>query len=327
MKVLRSYDSPPAHLCGSALAIGNFDGVHRGHQTVLARTRELAASISGPAGVLLFDPHPRAFFQPDAPMFVLTPLREKLRLLELCGLDLSVVLEFNAALSGLSAERFVTEVLVDGLGVSHVVIGYDFHFGKARQGTPGTMREMGRRHGFGVTVIDPQGDDTDAFSSSRIRALLREGDVRAAAGQLGHWWRVSGPVVGGAGRGAGLGYPTANIDLAPGQELAHGIYAVRVEIDGSQHDGAAYLGTRPTFDDGTPVLEVFLLDFADNLYGKTIAIDFVARIRGDETFASPAALAAQMQRDCEQARRQLAAIARDDPMADYPIGRARAPAG
>ena len=271
---------------GAALAIGNFDGVHRGHQALLRAARSAAAKHGGKAGAILFEPNPREFFQPDKPHFRLTPLPRKLELLETFALDLAVVLRFDASLARMPAEAFIDQVLVRALGVSHVVVGYDFRFGKGRAGDPDMLRRAGAAHGFGVTVVEQVAGGGEVYSSSAIRAELAQGDVRGAADMLGHWWRVSGKVVGGARRGTGLGFPTANIALAPGTALAHGIYAVRVMVDGKSHAAAAYLGTRPTFDDGAPLLEVFLLDFDGDLYGRDIAVDFIDHIRGDRRFDS-----------------------------------------
>ena len=302
MIVLHGTASVPPAGRGAALAIGNFDGVHRGHQALLQAARDAAAKTGGKAGVMLFEPHPREFFQPDKPHFRLTPLPRKLELLEAFGLDLAVVLRFDAALAGLSAEAFIAQVLVQELHVAHVVVGYDFHFGKGRAGDPKTLRRAAATHGFGVTVVAQVAEAGEVFSSSAIRAELAQGDVQGAAEMLGHWWRVTGTVIGGAKRGAGLGFPTANIALAPGTALAHGIYAVRVTVDGKSHPAAAYLGTRPTFDDGAPVLEVFVLDFDDDLYGRQIAVDFIDHIRGDRRFEGIDDLKAQMQHDCDRAR-------------------------
>ena len=302
MIVLHGTASVPPAARGAALAIGNFDGVHRGHQALLQAARDAAAQTGGKAGVILFEPHPREFFQPDKPHFRLTPLPRKLELLEAFGLDLAVVLRFDAALAGLSAEAFIAQVLVQELSVSHVVVGYDFRFGKGRTGDPETLRRAAAAHGFAVTVVAQVADAGEVFSSSAIRAELAQGDVQGAAEMLGHWWRVTGTVIGGAKRGTGLGFPTANIALAPGTALAHGIYAVRVPVDGKPHPAAAYLGTRPTFDDGAPVLEVFVLDFDDDLYGRQIAVDFIDHIRGDRRFDSIDDLKAQMQHDCDRAR-------------------------
>lgn len=323
MHILRSYKTVPDQLKRAVLAIGNFDGVHRGHQAVLAHARDVARKAEGHAGALLFDPHPRVFFQPNLQLFALTPLPLKLELMAACGLDLAVVLPFDRELAALSADEFVSDVLVDGLGVGHVVIGYDFCFGKGRLGTPEIMTALGAKYGFGVTVVAPEGADKEIFSSSGVRALLRQGEVRVAAEQLGHWWRVRGRVTGGAGRGHGLGFPTANIALASGQELAHGIYAARVYLGEERVDGAAYLGTRPTFDDGPPVLEVFLFDFEEDIYGKDIDVEFLGHIRGDKRFETPEALSAQIAQDCEAARRIIADVDRDDPLAALPIAQSR----
>lgn len=306
MIILHGTEFVPPEARGAALAIGNFDGVHRGHQALLQAARDAAGRIGRQAGVILFEPHPRELFQPDKPHFRLTPLPRKLELLEAFGLDLAVVLRFDAALAGLSAEAFIERVLVQALGVLHVVVGYDFHFGKGRAGDPETLRRAGSMRGFGVTVVAQVADAGEVFSSSAIRAELAQGDVAGAGEMLGHWWRVSGTVTGGARRGTGLGFPTANIALAPGTALAHGIYAVRVMVDGHTHAGAAYLGTRPTFDDGVPMLEVFLLDFDGDLYGREIAVAFIGHIRDDLRFDKEEALKAQMQADCDRARSILA---------------------
>jgi riboflavin kinase/FMN adenylyltransferase len=307
MQVLHDTDDVPASARGAALAIGNFDGVHRGHQALLKVACDAAARLRRSAGVVLFEPHPREFFQPERPHFRLTPLPLKLELLERFGLDLAVVLRFDAALAALSAETFTDRMLVAKLAAAHVVVGYDFRFGKGRGGDPETLSRAGAAHGFGVTVVAQVAEAGEVFSSGAIRAELAQGDVQGAAQMLGWWWRVSGRVTGGAKRGTGLGFPTANIALAPGTALAHGIYAVRVHLDGRSHDAAAYLGTRPTFDDGAPVLEVFLLDFDGDLYGRDIAVEFIDFIRPDLRFHGAEALKAQMAQDCDAARKILGA--------------------
>ena len=207
----------------------------------------------------------------------------------------------------MSAETFVERVLVAGLGVAHVVIGHDFLFGRSRTGNAEQLTELGRSFGFGVSVVAPVGSSGEIFSSSAVRAELAQGDVTGAADMLGHRWKVEGIVQGGARRGTGLGYPTANIALGKGAALAHGIYAVNVDIEGARHQGAAYLGTRPTFDDGSPVLEVFLFDFDGDLYGRKIEVEFVEFLRGDRKFDGPDALKAQMDTDCARAREILTA--------------------
>jgi riboflavin kinase/FMN adenylyltransferase len=306
MLILNSTQAVPAAARGAALAIGNFDGVHKGHQVLLGTARQIARVTGKPAGAMLFEPHPRELFAPGKPFFRITPLPRKLALLEQFGMDVVAILAFDQALASLSAEEFVARILVQDLGVSHVVVGYDFHFGKGRGGNAGLLREAGVRHGFGVTEVAPVADGGEAYSSSGIRALLAKGDVAGAGRRLGHWWRVVGTVVGGAKRGTGMGFPTANVTLAPGTELGFGIYAVRVHLDGAVHDAAAYLGTRPTFDDGAPVLEIFLFDFDGDLYGREIGVEFIDFIRGDRKFEGMEALKAQMALDCEEARAILA---------------------
>ncbi|MFN3625576.1 MAG: bifunctional riboflavin kinase/FAD synthetase [Hyphomicrobium sp.] len=307
MLIVHGYKNVPAEARGAVLAIGNFDGVHRGHQALLRSAVAIGRELKAPAGALIFEPHPREFFHPEEPHFHLTPLPQKLKLFERAGLDVAVVLPFDAALAALSADDFVKRVVVDSLGARHVIIGHDFFFGRNRGGTPETMRAAAVEQGFGITVIPPVAEDGEVFSSSAIRLHLAQGDVKGAARLLGRTWDVEGKVVGGAKRGTGLGFPTANIPLSRGTALGHGIYAVRVNVDGERHDGAAYLGTRPTYDNGMPVLEVFLFDFDGDLYAKTIAVEFVDFIRPDRKFDSSEALVEQMNRDVARARDILAA--------------------
>ncbi|PPD27415.1 MAG: bifunctional riboflavin kinase/FMN adenylyltransferase [Hyphomicrobium sp.] len=306
MQVLNGIDFIPAFAKGAAVAIGNFDGVHRGHQTLIATAVGRARELGRPSGVIVFEPHPRQYFAPGQPHFHLTPLNEKLRVLAALGLKLVVVLPFDARMASLTAEAFIEDVLVSNLSVSHVVIGYDFFFGRKRGGNPQTMREAGARLGFGVSVVEPVAQDGEVFSSSEIRLKLARGDVAGAAQALGRNWRVSGRVIGGAKRGTGMGFPTANVPMPQGTALGHGIFAVHAIIDGLRHEAAAYLGTRPTFDDGMPVLEVFLFDFDGDLYGRDMTVEFIAFIRPDRKFADAGELVAQMEKDVAEARRLLA---------------------
>ncbi|HEY1244667.1 MAG TPA: bifunctional riboflavin kinase/FAD synthetase [Hyphomicrobiaceae bacterium] len=302
MIVLNGISDVPPAARGGAFAIGNFDGVHRGHQALLQAAKERASELGAPAGVILFEPQPREFFERGKPHFRLTPLRRKIELFEQFGLDLAVVLTFDAALAGLTAQEFIERIIVGALAARHVVIGYNFRFGKARTGDTEAMRRAGKALGFGVTVVPRVEETGTVFSSGVVRAALARGDVARAAEILGHWWRVSGPVTGGFGRGTGMGFPTANVALAPGTDLAHGIYGARVYAEGRAFAAAAYLGTRPTFDDGAPMLEVFLLGFDGDLYGREIAVEFIGYIRGDAKFDSMEALKAQIGRDCAEAQ-------------------------
>ena len=324
MDIVRFRREVPPFLKGAVLAIGNFDGVHRGHQAVLAEAMRIAANEGLRAGAVLFEPHPREFFEPDKPFFYLTPLPLKLELLEALGLDQTFVIDFDAELAGLSADAFATDVVAKGLGASHVVVGHDFTYGKGRTGSVEQLEELGRILGFGVDVVSPVGLGHAIFSSSRIREHLRQGEVREAAEQLGYWWRVRGAVEKGAGRGKGLGFPTINLALAPGQDLRHGIYAMRVVHDGRHYGAAGYVGLRPTFGEDRPVLEAYLLDFAGDLYGQAVEVEFIAFLRPDQTFDGADALAAQMGKDVEAARTVLQRIEADDPMRRFPLGAALA---
>lgn len=313
MQVLNGYRDVPAQLKGCVLAIGNFDGVHRGHQVLLLEARRQAELLKARAGVMVFEPHPRSFFRPNEPLFALTPIDEKIRLFESLRLDFVAIIPFDREFAGLTPEAFADRVLGGGFGARHVVIGYDFYFGKGRAGTPETMRQLGTTRGFEVSVIAPVAEAGEVFSSSAVRARLSAGDVRGAAIELGHWWRVKGKVSGGARRGTGMGFPTANIALSHGTALGHGIYAVRVLLGERTLRGAAYFGQRPTFDNGAPILEVFLFDFDGNLYGREIEVEFIGYVRPDQRFPDMDALILQMQKDCERARVMLAE-ADDEPV-------------
>ncbi|MCW2308162.1 bifunctional riboflavin kinase/FAD synthetase [Rhodobium gokarnense] len=303
-------DAVPAAVKGGVVAIGNFDGVHRGHQAVLERAVTIARDKGVPALAMTFEPHPRRVFRPDLPLFRLTPPNAKARVIEAIGLDGVVVVPFDRDFAAVSAEDFIEDILLERLKASHVVVGYNFHFGKGRAGSPSFLEEAGTRFGFGVTVADAFGDEGGAsISSSRVRAALEEGDVTGAASLLGYRWFIEEEIVHGDKRGRELGFPTANMKLPGDCGLAHGIYAVRMRVDGVLYDGAASYGRRPTFGDGIPLLEVFLFDFDGDLYGKTVDVTFVSYLRAEEKFDSIEALIAQMTRDTEEARMVLSGLA------------------
>ena len=306
MDVVTGWQEVPQHLRGASLAIGTFDGVHCGHRAVLDAAKAKAAEGGLPMGVMVFEPYPRMFFQPQRPFFRLTSLTRKLELFAAHGCGFTAVIPFDRALAGLTAPEFVRIILAEGFAIKHASVGYNFFFGKGRGGNPSVLAQEGRKHGFGVTVVEAQGNDGELYSSTRVRELLAEGDVAGAAELLGRYWRISGMVESGAGRGQGLGFPTANIRLEEGVTLKHGIYAVYAYVDGKKLQGAAYLGTRPTFDAGLPLLEIFLLDFDGNLYGKTLEIEFIAFVREDAKFRSAETLAAQMAADVAKAKELLA---------------------
>ncbi|ESX90508.1 bifunctional riboflavin kinase/FAD synthetase [Mesorhizobium sp. LSHC412B00] len=301
----------PPHLRGGVVAIGNFDGVHRGHQAVLDRALAEAGRRGVPALVLSFEPHPRKVFRPDMPLFVLTPPPMKARLLSHLGFAALVEQPFTRAFAGLSAEAFVTDVLETNLGITHAVTGFDFHFGKDRQGGPAFLMAAGERHGFGVTLVDAFRDEgAEVVSSSRIRELLCEGEVAEAAGLLGYRFTVESEVIGGQQLGHTLGFPTANMRLSPETTLKEGIYAVRFRrADGTLYDGVASFGRRPTVDDnGAPLLETFVFDFAGDLYGEICDVSFFGFLRPEVKFDGLDGLVAQMKRDEAEARALLAGV-------------------
>jgi riboflavin kinase/FMN adenylyltransferase len=303
-------------LLGAVVAIGNFDGVHRGHRAVVAAALERARGLRRPAAAVTFEPHPRLVLRPGEPLFRLTEAQAKLRLLAATGLDGVLVMTFDAALAALSAETFITRVLVERLAIAGATIGFDFHFGKNRAGSPAFLAEMGRRFGFPVDVMPPLEDEGRPVSSSVIRSALSAGRVVEAAELLGYPWFVTATVIHGDKRGRDLGYPTANIRLDKNCGLKHGIYAVRVgrqgqgsqgDEDQPRFDGVASFGRRPTFDNGAPLLEVFLFDFKGDLYGAALDVAFIGFIREELKFDSVATLVRQMDDDSAKARAALAA--------------------
>jgi riboflavin kinase/FMN adenylyltransferase len=301
----------PQSLRGGVAAIGNFDGVHRGHQAVLARALADAATDGRPVIVLTFEPHPRSLFQPDVTLFRLTPAPMKARIISMLGFDAIVEQAFTREFAGHTAQEFVDRVLVGQLGISHAVTGFDFHFGRDRQGGPAFLMQAGKQRGFDVALVDAFRDEgAEVVSSSRIRKLLAQGDVTQAAGQLGYRYTIEAEVIGGQKLGRTLGYPTANMALPEDTALAHGIYAVRFRRpDGSLHDGVASFGRRPTVtDEGAPLLETYLFDFEGDLYGETCDVSFFAYLRGEEKFEGLDPLIEQMKRDEDEARAVLSGV-------------------
>jgi riboflavin kinase/FMN adenylyltransferase len=312
MRIHRSWTTLDPQDRASVLAIGNFDGVHRGHVAVLDEARALARQQGAPFAVLTFEPHPRNYFQPDTPPFRLTPLRPKARRLEALGVDLLFVLSFDAELASKPAEAFIQDILVDGLAARHVVIGYDFVFGKGRGGDGALLEAQGAKHGFGVTRVGQvTGADGGAFSSTVIRNHLREGRPAEAAKALGRLWEVEGHVHPGDQRGRTIGFPTANLDLEGYLLPKFGVYAVRLGLEAPTdpvwHDGVANLGLRPTIGDGKVLLEAHMFDRDDDLYGRLLRVQLVDFIRPEQKFDGLDALKAQIARDCDKAREILAA--------------------
>jgi len=305
--------TPPQGLAGAVYAIGNFDGAHLGHRAVIERTRRLARELGAASAALTFEPHPVDFFSGRPVVFRLTPKAVKEQALREFGLDGAVFLTFDARLASLTAEEFVRRVLVERLAVRAIVVGWDFHFGKGRGGSPAFLQEAGPRYGFIVDVIEKvaSAGAGEAVSSTAIRRALEAGDVAAAARLLGRDYSVIGEVIRGEQLGRTLGTPTANIALEATNRLAFGVYAVRAEVDVRRYAGVASFGARPTVArDGAPLLEVHLFEFDDDLYGKTIQVDFIERLRGEEKFSGLPELVAAMERDKSAARGILGAPAR-----------------
>lgn len=306
LRVVRHLRDLPTVLRGGAFALGNFDGVHPGHRAVIAAARDAAARRGAPTGVITFEPHPRAVFRPDQPAFRLTPLRLKLEALAALGIDMAVVLRFSPALAAVSAERFVRLALVEQLAARVVAVGHDFHFGSGRGGDPNLLARLGLEFDYETIIVSAQRGTDGVFSSTAIREALLAGDIDTASRLLGRAYRVSARVRHGDKRGRLLGYPTAN--LVPTRQLlpANGIYAVRATVAGKTHDAVASLGTRPTFAGADRRLEVHLFDFAGDLYGQRMDVDFAAYLRAEAKFDGVEALIRQMDADARAAREALA---------------------
>ncbi|MFC0217848.1 bifunctional riboflavin kinase/FAD synthetase [Pseudochelatococcus lubricantis] len=301
-RIVRGFDPLPEGFERPVIAIGNFDGVHRGHQAVIGAAHALARDLGRPAIVLTFEPHPRRFFAPAKPMFRITPVPLKAAVTVAFGVDAVIEFVFDAAFAGLTAAEFVDDVLITRYAASGVVVGHDFHFGKGREGSPAFLQHHAHRHDLPVVVVEPVLEADTPVSSSAIRDALVAGDIATANHLLGYRWLVQAEVVHGDARGRTLGYPTANMRLDAACGLRHGIYAVRVRVDGIMRAGVASFGRRPTFDDGAPLLETHLFDFSGDLYGKQPEVEFLAWLRPELKFDDVDALVVQMDRDSAGAR-------------------------
>jgi len=302
-------DSTPAAAIpkGIVVAMGNFDGVHLGHRAVIEAALTMGRAHGKPALALTFEPHPRSFFSPNSPQFRLTDEAGKLRLLAGTGLAGAVVMTFDKSRAGTTAQDFIHHDLIQRLGISGIAVGYDFHFGKGRVGSPGLLVNEAPKLGIEVDVQPHIDIDERPVSSSAIRMALAEGQITDATAMLGGPWFTAGTVIHGEKRGRDLGYPTANIRLDKTCGLKHGIYAVRVGRGHERFDGVASFGRRPTFDNGAPLLEVFLFDFKGDLYGAALDVAFIAFIREELKFDSVEALVRRMDQDSAEARAALAA--------------------
>lgn len=306
MQIIQDWQGLAPLARGASVALGNFDGVHLGHRSVI----DLARRQDAPLGIVTFEPHPRQYFSPDAPAFRLMNSEARANRMEKLGVDILYELPFTAALAGMSAEAFATEVLAQGLGVSHVTVGADFCFGKGRSGTAETLRTLGDRLGFGVSIAPLLAIGTTEVSSTAIRRALTDGRPRDAARMLGHLHRIEGAVLHGEKRGRELGFPTANMAVEGLHLPRLGVYAVKVDIltgpDAGSYGGAASLGVRPMFGQNGPNLETHIFDFSGNLYGQHLSIALIDYLRPEMKFDGLPDLITQMDRDCARAREILA---------------------
>lgn len=304
MQVITDLKDIPEAATGAVLAVGNFDGVHCGHRALIAKAREIAQKEKRKLAVLTFEPHPRKLFRPDDPPFRITPFDVKARRLAACGVDILFCLTFDWDFASQSAETFIDRVLEKGLKPARIVVGADFCFGQLRKGTPETLKQAG----FALDILEKiHDDDGDIFSSSAIRAALRKGDIEKANALLGWEWEMEGIVVKGDQRGRELGYPTANVRLGETIHPAYGIYATLVNIEGEPQWRAAAtnIGIRPMFEVPVGQIEAHILDYSGDIYGRTLRIRPVRRLRGEARFDSLEALIAQIDEDCRNTRALL----------------------
>jgi riboflavin kinase/FMN adenylyltransferase len=307
MERLDGGSAVPQALRGGIVALGNFDGFHRGHQAVVARAVERARAEGRPVLVATFDPHPVRHFRPGTPPFRLTSLGQRQRLFRAAAADAMIVFNFGEALAATSADDFISTNLLDLIGAAGVVTGEDFTFGRGRGGDVGVLKEAGARLGFSVDAVGPVSDEEGPISSSRIRDALQAGECETAARLLTRPFAIEGVVEHGDKRGRTIGYPTANIALGPYLRPRFGIYAVRGRLaDGRVLDGAANLGIRPTFEPPRELLEPYFFGFDGDLYGQTLEVELISFLRPEAKYGSLDALKAQMAADCDEARRRLA---------------------
>lgn len=308
MRIVRGIKNFTERLPNPVLTLGNFDGVHLGHQAIFRKVVERAREIGGTSVAFTFEPHPLKVLSPERSPQLLNTFHGKLRLFETAGIEVVICANFTRAFADQHPEDFAREVLHKQIGVKEVYVGYDYAFGKGREGSIESLKRMGQTYGFKVGVIEPVQVDGVVVSSSTIRDLITGGRVEEGARLLGRHYTIEGEVVHGSHRGHTLGFPTANIKSANELIPAFGVYAVLARVEGRMFKGVASIGIRPTFDGGPVSMEVFLFEFSEDLYGKEMEVAFVKRLRGEEKFSDVEALVRQIQKDVQKAREALRAL-------------------
>ena len=301
MEIFRNSTKDLENARGGVFALGNFDGVHLGHKEIIAKATSIGQKKNIPSGVLIFQPHPRKFFRPGDENFIISDIKTRSSLLENCNLDFLGILDFNKEMSNLTPFEFVDKIINQAINVSHLIVGYNFKFGKDRSGDVKVLTDICKKLKIDLSIIDKVEEDNYIFSSSSVRECLRKGDLKAAKKILGDYWVVKGEVIKGDQRGRQIGFPTANISMEGWIEPLFGVYAVNINVDGLFYRGVANLGVRPTFGKSSPILEVHLFDYSGDLYGKDIIISFIDFIRKEKKFDGIESLKKQIEIDSAKA--------------------------
>ena len=301
MEIFRNSTKDLVNARGGVFALGNFDGVHLGHKEIISKAISIGKKNNIPSGVLIFQPHPRKFFRPNDKNFIISDIKTRSYLLENCGLDFLGILDFDKKMSNLTPYEFVDNVINNAIDVSHLIVGYNFKFGKDRSGDVQALTDICKKLKIDLSIIDKVEGDNYIFSSSSVRDCLRKADLKGAKKIIGDYWTVKGEVIKGDQRGRQIGFPTANISMEGWIEPLFGVYAVKVSIDGLLYKGVANLGIRPTFGQSSPLLEVHLFDYSGDLYGNDIVISFIDFIREEKKFDGIEALKKQIEIDSTKA--------------------------
>jgi len=305
MQCIRDLDADWAIIPKPVVTLGNYDGIHLGHQRILQRLRHAAGELDGSTVVVTFFPHPLKILSPERAPRLIISIEERLRLLEVHGIDCVICLRFTKEFSQWSPERFVKEIIADKLQARTIFVGRDYRFGKDRKGDVPLLERLGKKFGFDVQIIPPVTVESQEVSSTMIRRLTLEGNVKDSSKLLGRPHRIYGTIIPGKSRGKGLGFPTANLDTTAELIPCSGVYAVRVGLGSEMHPGVASLGTNPTFSGRLFSIEAYIIDFNEDIYGKEMSLDFIDRIRHEEKFSSPETLVRQIQQDVSRAKKIL----------------------